>query len=163
MALRARRSPSATAASAGDDWEMVYRGTRTPRYAMIVAALLVITHVTVGALLRMSNTGVDFRVTDQFGLALIGVVLAGAVLLLTRPRLRVGPAGVAVRNLTDERLFGWDVVGGLWFPQKGRCARLELPGDEYTPVLAIQANDGDLAVAAMDRFRELYQRYSTVG
>ncbi|MBT0568029.1 PH domain-containing protein [Williamsia sp. CHRR-6] len=142
------------------DWELTYRAVRTPRYAAVVAGVVVLVHVVIGVLLRSSDTGVDFRLSDQVGLALIGVVIGGVILLLTRPRIRVGPHGVAVRNLIGERFFGWADVNGIWYPDKGHWARLELPGDDYVPVMAIQANDGLAAVGAMDSFRELHARHS---
>ena len=82
-----------------------------------------------------------------------------AVLLFTRARLRVGPAGVGVRNLVGERVFEWDRVQGMTYPDKGFSARLLLPADEHVPVLAVQAWDSDRAVAAMTAFRELEERY----
>lgn len=143
-------------------WDFEYRPTRSPRYAWAIAIILVILHVTFGALMRVSNTGTHFRVTDEVGLAMIGVVLAGCVLLFTRPRLRVGPDGVAVRNLLAERLFGWESVRGIWYPDKGAWARLELPEYEHVAVMAVQALDGDRAVAAMTRFRELREKYGVL-
>ena len=141
------------------EWDFTYRGRRTARYATVVAALFVIGHVVVGILLRVSDTGVRFRITDQIGLAMIGVVLGGAIMTLTLPRIRVGPAGVAVRNVLGERIFVWDDIQGIWYPDKGHWARLELPAYEHVPVMAIQANDGARAVEAMDTFRELLARY----
>ena len=55
---------------------------------MILAA-----HIAVGALLKISSTGVIFQTADQVAIALLGVVIAGVVLLFARPRLRVGAAG----------------------------------------------------------------------
>ncbi|NMO00458.1 PH domain-containing protein [Gordonia sp. TBRC 11910] len=130
-----------------------------PRAAITVAVLLVIVHAVFGALLTISDTGPDVGLSDQIGIALIGVVEAGAVLLLTRARLRVGPSGIAVRNLVSERIFGWDEIGGLVYPEGKFCARLLLPSDEYVPVLAVQARDGDRAVAAMENVRDAEQRY----
>ena len=71
----------------------------------------------------------------------------------------VGAAGVAVRNLFGYRLFAWDDVCGVSFPTGARWARLDLPDDEYVPVMAIQTVDKLRAVHAMDRVRELEQRY----
>lgn len=147
-------------AESSDRWDLVYRPRRTPRTAIIVAIVVLAIHIVFGALLTISDTGVrNIGLGDQLAIMLIGVVVSGAILLFTRSRLRVGPAGVAVRNLVSERLFEWDRVRGIAYPEKGFSARLLLPDDEHVPILAIQANDRDRAVEAMNGFRELEERY----
>ncbi|MDF0531043.1 PH domain-containing protein [Tsukamurella sp. 8F] len=128
--------------------------------ACIIAAVVLVAHVVVALLLRVGgNTGVYFRWEDQAALAGIGVVLAGLVLLFTRPRLRIAPEGVTVRNVAGDRFFPWDVVRGFSFPPGASFAHLELPDYEYAAVMAIQANDGERAVEAIDRARELTAEY----
>ena len=51
-----------------------------------------------------------------------------------------------------------DVVG-LTFPPGARWARVDLPDDEYIPLMAIQAVDKQRAVDAMDTVRSLLARY----
>ncbi|MDH6678912.1 hypothetical protein M2284_003125 [Rhodococcus sp. LBL1] len=142
------------------EWDFEVRSKKSARYAWIAAGVLVLVHVTLAILLRTSATGVYFRLSDQFAMAGIGVLLACGVLTLTRPRLRVGPRGVAVRNILGERFVEWDLDQGLSFPDGASWARIELPDDEYVPVMAIQANDGDHAVHAVQRFRELEAKYT---
>lgn len=89
----------------------------------------------------------------------LGLVLAGAVLLFARPRLRVGSAGLSVRNLLGDRIVGWSEVIGVSFPGGSQWAQIDLADDEYIPVMAIQAVDKDRAVAAMDTVRSLLARY----
>ena len=97
-----------------------------------------------------------FQTADQVAMGLLGVDhRAALVLLFARPRLRVGAAGIAVRNLLAYRLIPWSDVVDVSFPQGARWARVDLPDDEYMPVMAIQAVDKDRAVDAMDRVREL--------
>src|SRR6202043_2001433 len=74
-------------------------------------------------------------------------------------RLRAGPAGLSVRNLFGYRLIPWADVVGVSFPAGRRWARIDLPDDEYVPVMAIQAVDKDRAVEAMDTVRSLLARY----
>jgi photosystem II stability/assembly factor-like uncharacterized protein len=50
-------------------------------------------------------------------------------------------------------------VVGVSFPAGARWARIDLPDDEYVPLLAIQAVDKDRAVDAMDTVRALLARY----
>ncbi|MDW5614284.1 MULTISPECIES: PH domain-containing protein [Mycolicibacterium] len=143
----------------GSDWDIEVRPHLTPYFAYGAAALIVAAHVIVGALLKVGSSGVVFRTWDQVAIAMVGVVIACFVSLFARPRLRVGPSGVAVRNLFGYRLFPWDQVIDVSFHKGARWARLDLPDDEYVPVMAIQAVDKRRAVEAMDGVRALLRRY----
>ncbi|KZS74362.1 hypothetical protein A4G29_23705 [Mycobacterium kansasii] len=142
-----------------DDWDVVLRPYWTPIFACVAAFLIVAVHVAVGMLLKVGTTGVVLRTADQVAMGALGLILAGAALLLTRPRLRVGPAGLSVRNLLGYKLLAWPDVVGVSFPGGSRWARIDLPDDEYIPVMAIQAVDKERAVAAMDTVRTLLARY----
>ena len=142
-----------------DSWDVQVRPFLTPVFAYGAALLILAAHVVVGALLKVSSTGVIFRTADQVAIAMLGAVIAGFVCLFARPRLRIGPSGVAVRNLFGYRLFPWADVVGVSFPQGARWARLDLPDDEYIPVMAIQAVDKGRAVESMDRVRAAMRRY----
>jgi hypothetical protein len=102
---------------------------------------------------------VIFQTSDQVAMAVLGLIIAGVMLMFARPRLRVGAAGLSVRNLLGYRLIPWSEVAGVSFPAGGRWARIDLPDDEYVPVMAIQAVDKDRAVDAMDTVRSLLARY----
>ncbi len=143
-------------------WDIELRPRMTPIFAYGAAVIIVAIHVAVGLLLKVGSSGVIFQTADQVAIALLGVVIAGFALLLTRPRLRVGPAGIAVRNLFAYRLIPWSDVVDVSFHRGARWARVDLPDDEYVPVLAIQAIDKGRAVDAMDRVRGLMARYRTV-
>ncbi|MGV0719016.1 PH domain-containing protein [Mycolicibacterium sp. XJ662] len=144
------------------DWDLQVRPHLAPYFVYAAAALILAAHITVGALLKIASTGVIFRTADQVAIALLGVVIAGAVLLLARPRMRIGAAGVSVRNLFGYRLIPWSQVVDVSFPPGARWARVDLPDDEYIPVMAIQAIDKDRAVDAMDKVRELVDRYKGI-
>jgi hypothetical protein len=141
------------------DWDIEVRPHLTPYFAYGAAALIVSVGVVLGLLLKIASTGVVFQTADQVAIALLGVVIAGAVLMFARPRLRVGASGVAVRNLFGYKLIPWSDVVGVSFPRGARWARVDLPDDEYVPVMAIQAVDKERAVEAMDRVRGLLARY----
>jgi hypothetical protein len=141
------------------DWDIEVRPHLTPYFAYGAAVIIVAVGVVLGLLLKIASTGVVFQTADQVAIALLGVVIAGAVLLFARPRLRVGASGVAVRNLFGYRLIPWSDVVDVSFPHGARWARVDLPDDEYVPVMAIQAVDKERAVEAMDRVRELLDRY----
>lgn len=116
---------------------------------------------TVALLLNGDATGVFFRPADQVAMILFGLMLGGAVLLLTRPRVRVGPQGVGVRNILGEQVFPWALVREVSFPRDAPWARLELPDDEYVAMMAIQAADGDRAVQAIRKVRDLHRSHTT--
>jgi hypothetical protein len=141
------------------DWDLEVRPHLTPYFAYGAAALILAAHITVGALLKIASTGVIFQTADQVAIALLGVVIAGAVSMFARPRLRVGASGVAVRNLLGDKLIPWSDVVDVSFPRGARWARVDLPDDEYVPVMAIQAVDKNRAVDAMDSVRGLLLRY----
>ena len=100
-----------------------------------------------------------FQTADQVAMALLGVVIAGVVLLFARPRLRIGAAGLSVRNLLGDKLVPWTDVVDVSFPPGARWARVDLPDDEYIPLMAIQAVDKSRAVEAMDTVRALMDKY----
>lgn len=140
-------------------WDIDVRPYRTPYFAYGAALVIFLAHVAVGVLLKVGSTGVLFQTSDQVAIALLGAIIGGVVLLFSRPRLKVGPAGVAVRNLIGFKVIPWSDVLGVSFPVGARWARLELPDDEYIPLMAIQAIDKGRAVAAMDEVRDLIDRY----
>ena len=142
-----------------DVWDVEVRPHRTPPFIYAAAFLIAAARIVVGLLLKIRSSGVIFHTSDQVAIAVLGLVIAGAVLLFARPRLRVGPAGLAVRNLSGYRLIRWPEVVGVSFPAGSRWARIDLPHDEYVPLMAIQAVDKERAVEAMDTVRSLLARY----
>lgn len=142
-----------------DSWDLDIRPYRTPYFAYGAALIIFLAHVAVGVLLKVGSTGVVFQTSDQVAIALLGAIIGGVVLMFARPRLRVGPSGVAVRNLVSFKVIPWSEVLGVTFPVGARWARLDLPDDEYIPVMAIQAIDKGRAVEAMDEVRDLIDRY----
>jgi PH (Pleckstrin Homology) domain-containing protein len=148
-----------TAPPRDEAWDVELRPHRSPLFIYAAAFLIAAMHIVVGALLKIKSSGVIFHTADQVAIALLGLVIAGAVLLFARPRLRVGPAGLSVRNLLGDKLVPWADVVGVSFPAGRRWARIDLPDDEYIPLMAIQAVDKERAVDAMDAVRSLLARY----
>lgn len=136
---------------------LVVRPRKVRWYAGSAGAVLLAVFVVIAVLLKDSRTGVNFQTSDQVAMAGIGAMLAAAVLWLTWPRVRADATGIEVRNLVGTRRFGWETVRQVTFPDGARWARLELPDDEYVPMLAIQSLDGDRAVAAMRELRRLHR------
>ncbi|WP_156746318.1 PH domain-containing protein [Mycobacterium sp. 1423905.2] len=140
-------------------WDVVVRPRLTPLFAYAAAFVIAVALVVVGLLLKVSSSGVVFQTADQVAMGVLGLILAGLVLLLARPRLRVGAAGLSVRNVLSDRLVPWSDIVGVSFPGGSRWARIDLPDDEYIPLMAIQAVDKERAVTAMDTVRSLLARY----
>jgi hypothetical protein len=145
--------------TANPDWDLRVRPHLTPYFAYGAAFVIATALVVVGLLLKNETSGVVFQTADQVAMAGLGFVIAGCVLLFARPRLRVGAAGLSVRNFLGYRLIPWPDVVDVSFPVGARWARIDLPGDEYVPVMAIQAVDKERAVDAMEALRALTARY----
>ncbi|RBM18231.1 hypothetical protein DI005_19935 [Prauserella sp. PE36] len=122
-----------------------------------LALLLLVVFTVVAVLLRSSDTGVIFQVSDQVAMIGVGVLLAGASLLFAMPRVKADTEGIEVRNVVVSRRFAWGEVLSVSFPDGASFARLELPDDEYYSVLAIQAVDRDRAVEAVRALRKLHK------
>jgi hypothetical protein len=142
-----------------EGWDAEFRPRLLPRLAWTVAGVFALAGILVGVFNNRSS-GAFIRTADQVAYAGLPVVLAAVIVALaTRPRLRVGPAGLAVRNVLDERLIAWPDVVDITFPAGKRWPRVELQAYEYVPLLAIQSFDRDRAVDAMDTVRDLMARY----
>jgi len=139
-------------------WDAEFRPRMMSRVAVAVAALIAVVGVIV-AVLNNRSSGAILRAADQVAMAGLALVLAAAVLLLIRPRLKVGPTGLAVRNVLEYRFIPWVEVVDISFPVGRRWARIDLPANEYVPVVAVQSIDGERAVVAMDTVRDLMVRY----
>ena len=123
--------------------------------AVAVAVVFVAVFAVVAVLLRRSSTGVYFYASDQVAMAGIGIVLALGALWFARPRVRADRDGIEVRNMLGTHHYRWSDIKGVSFPDGSPWARLELPADEYVPILAVQAIDGEHAVTAMRELRRL--------
>lgn len=135
---------------------LVLRPRRALISSVVGAVLIVALFVVVALVLRNSPTGVFFQLADQVSMVVLGLVLAGGLLLLARPRVRADAEGIEVRNVLASRRLPWTEVRRVAFPDGASWARLELPDDEYLPVLAVQAADRGRAVAGITRLRELH-------
>ena len=135
---------------------LVLRPRKTLIAAWVGAVAVLGLFVVIAALLRTADTGVYFRLADQVALVLIGLFIAGGLLLVARPRVRADAAGIEVRNIVSTRWLAWSDVERVAFPDGASWARLDLPDDEYLPVLALQAADRDRAVAGITRLRQLH-------
>lgn len=131
-----------------------------PRILLITAwtsavAVLVIFAV-VAYLMPEVDTGVYFRAADQISIFVLGLLIAGGLLLMGRPRVRADSGGIEVRNVGATHWYPWSEVEGIAFPDGASWARIDLADDEYMPVLAVQAVDRQLAVRGIRTLRGLH-------
>jgi PH (Pleckstrin Homology) domain-containing protein len=134
---------------------LVVRPHRVRLFAGAGAVVLFAMFAVAGVFLPDSDTGARFVLSDQIAMFGIGIILALGALWFTRPRVRADHEGVEVRNMLFARRFEWSDIEQISFPDGSPWARLELPYDEYVPVLAIQAMDGERAVVAMRELRRI--------
>lgn len=149
------------AGSTGTRPPLVVRPHKVRQVVIPVAVLLVAIFIVLAITLNGASTGVHLGISDKVSLALVGLILAAAVLLLARPKVRADAQGVEVRNLLFGRVVPWQQIKGVSFPDGAPWARLELPQDEYVPVVAIQAADGERAVRAIRELRAWYRESHT--
>lgn len=149
-----------TLTTVADGWELEVRPRKMRIVAFLSAGAIAAGAIFGGATAGFGSTGPRMTVADQVSIAGVGLIVATVILLLTRPRLRVGERGIAMRNLFLERQLAWPEVRGVSFPGQSPWARLELPADEYLPVMAIQVRDGETAATALEKFRELGRKYA---
>jgi hypothetical protein len=135
---------------------VVARPRKVLIFAWVGAVATVVLFTVLAAVLRNTQTGVFFRFADQVALVLLGLFIAGGLLLLARPRVRADGDGIEVRNILTTHRYPWPDVLRVAFPDGASWARLDLPDDEYVSVLAIQAVDGTRAVDAITRVRALH-------
>ena len=126
----------------------------------VVAAVVVVVFGVLAVLLpRGSSEGQQFGAADQLAFFAIGLLLAAAVLLLTRARVQADEWGIRVRNVLGERAFPWPVVVGIDLADGAPWAQLELHDDETVALLALQAADGDRTVEGVLALRRLLRQH----
>ncbi len=140
------------------EWDAEFRPRTMRRAAVATAAVIAVAGVVVAALDNRSS-GAYMRVWDQIAWGGLALLIAASVLLLLRPRVRVGRAGLLVRNVLEDKLIPWNDVEDVTFPPGRRWARIDLDSNEYVPVVAIQSVDREYAVTAMETVRESMARY----
>ena len=127
------------------------------RIAWASSAFVLIAFIVTALVMKHANAGADFDTKDQFGTVVVGIILAGLLIMPTRPRLSADAEAVRLRSfLGGWRVVPWDVIVRVDFPSNLRFARLVLPADEALAIYAIQRIDKDRAVAAMAQLRSLF-------
>jgi Bacterial PH domain len=140
-----------------DDGVVTARPQLMSRIAYASSAAVLVVFLVTALVMKQANAGASFTDKDQVGTVVIGIVLAGLLLMPTRPRLRADADGIRLRAfLGGWRTVPWDLVVRVDFPTNVRFARIVLPGEETLAVYAVQRMDRDYAVAAMRGLRRLF-------
>lgn len=128
------------------------------RIGYISGAVVLVAFVAVAIVMPHANAGAHFGVKDQAATAVIGLILAGLLFMLTRPRLEADLTSIRMRSfLGGWRTVPWDVVVAVEFPSNVRFARLRLPAEEGFALYAVQRLDREQAVEVMRQLRALFE------
>jgi hypothetical protein len=138
---------------------LVVRPYKVRLFVIPIAVAVAIVFIVVAFFLKDGATGVRFGTSDQFSLAGIGIALGLGGLVFVRPKMVADRDGVLVRNALWGQKVPWSVIKAVSFPDGAPWARLELPADEYVPVVAIQAADGERAVVAIRELRARHREF----
>jgi hypothetical protein len=127
------------------------------RIGYVTAAVVLAVFIVTAIVMPHANAGAHFGVKDQVATAIVGVIVGGLFLMLTRPRLDADREAVRMRSfLGGWRVVPWDVVVAVEFPSSVRFARLVLPGEETLALYAVQRLDGQRSVEVMRKLRALF-------
>ena len=104
---------------------------------------------------EIGESGGAFSLSDQIAMAGLGLLGAGGILLLARPRVTADDRTVTIQNIIGGYRLPWAVVREVRFERGSPWATLELEDDDVVAVMAVQAADKDHAVAAVTALRDL--------
>jgi hypothetical protein len=137
--------------------EVTARPVKAARIATVVAVVVGAAFIACAVALPHTTDGVQFTVADQFGIGGTGVLIALAIMSITRPRMRANADGIDARGFFGGyRHVDWDLVNRVDFPPKARFARLVLPGEELIVLYAVQRGDAEHSVTVMNQLRVLH-------
>jgi hypothetical protein len=129
---------------------------RLRRACAATALVVVVVMVVVGVLLKSSSTGtMSFKTSDQVAMVVLGLIIAAGLLALGRPRVDADAEGIRVRNVLGGYRFPWDFVRAVRFERSSAWASLALANGDEIALMAVQATDGERAVAAVEGLRAL--------
>jgi hypothetical protein len=130
---------------------------RRMRMACAGVAVVVVVAMAVAGLALPSSSGVvTYRVSDQIGMAVLGLILGAGVLSLGRSRVDADAEGVRVRNIVLKHELPWQAVRAVRFDRKSAWASLLLENDDELSLWAVQAVDREHAVRAVEGLRGLH-------
>ena len=134
------------------------RPRKVRRVAFIIAPIVVAFFAVLGTLLSGATGAEDggvFQPSDRIAMVVLGVFIAGGVLLIARPRVVADEEHVKIQNILGGYDLPWSVVRTVRFDRGNPWLTLELENDDVVAVMAIQATDKEHAVAGARTLRAL--------
>ena len=123
----------------------------------LVAAVVVGTALVVALSLTSSSTGVvAFSLDDQIAVFGLGLALGAAIVALGRSRVDADADGVRIRNILVHHDLPWTAVRAVSFARASSWATLQLENGDEISLLAVQADDRERAVRAVEGLRALH-------
>ena len=131
-----------------------------PRRLRLITALtaagLVAVMSVVAVLLKSSTTGVvSFQTADQVAMVGLGLAMGAGVLMVGRSRVEADTSGLRVRNVVVNHQVPWSAVRAVRFNEHSPWAALLMVNDDELALSAVQAADGERALAAVRGLRAL--------
>lgn len=136
--------------------ELISKPRKLIFWSIVTAVLFAATFIVTGVLLKQSEAGTIFTLADQIGIGGVGLILAAGALMFTRPRVWANSRRVKVRNVFTTKVVPWGVVRDVGVSQGSAWGILNLQDDDRISMLGLQVADGQRAVDAMKRLRELH-------
>lgn len=131
--------------------------TWRPRTVRMVAyglgMLIVATFAVMAVILPM-----DWRALDRVMLVGFGILVAGGLHLLGRPRLTVEENQVLVVNGIRTHVLSWQEILDIQMPEGEPWPCVDLSDGTSLPVMGIQSTDGESARQAVEDFRAMLRR-----
>jgi hypothetical protein len=135
------------------------RPVRLRRICAGTAAVVLAVFTVAAVLLPAGSAGAAFGRADQVALLGIGVLVAAGVLLVGRPTLEADARGLRVRNILGSHDLPWGLVRAVSFRDGSPWASLDLVDDETVALMAVQAGDGERALATVRALRRLHEQH----
>lgn len=135
---------------------LVFVPRRLRRVCAASAVVVVAVFAVLAVNLHGTSGGVAFGLADQIAVFVLGLLVAGGVLLIARPRLRADERGLVIRNIVGSYEIPWSAVLAVHFYRGDSWPSIELPQDETVALMAVQSADGPAADEAVAALRRLH-------
>jgi hypothetical protein len=140
---------------------VTFRPRKIRQVSWVLAPVVVVFFVVLGTLLSGSTGAGEgaFQPSDKIAMMMLGLFVAGGILLLGRPKVTVDAHHVTIRNIIGGYRLPWPVVRAVRFERGSPWATLELEDDDVVAVMAIQAADKEHALAGIQTLRAYHAEY----